>query len=163
VSAFNQTAAPLPDAETVSHLFAARAAEAPGAIAACAGERSWTYGELAHRASAIGRALAARGARRGARVAVVLDPSIDLLAGLVNYLAFLQRAYQVGERDRVLFTTSYAFDASIVEMFWPLAYGARVAIAAGDQRTDPAAIAELVHAHGATVLQGVPLLLAAVA
>jgi amino acid adenylation domain-containing protein len=267
VAAFNQTAAPLPEAPTVAHLFARRVAETPDQVAVAAGERSYSYGELARRTGQIARALAARGVVRNERVAVLLDPSFDLLAsllgivdagaayvpllpdhpeariraivadagirwavstarhgavlagsgvevidldelhdlddpgdsdepaplamlahpddvayviytsgttgapkgieiehrGLVNYLAFLQRDYALDERDCVLLATSYVFDASVVEIFWPLAYGARVAIAASDQRADPAALTELVHAHGVTVLQGVPQLLAAVA
>ncbi|MGH9884961.1 MAG: condensation domain-containing protein, partial [bacterium] len=64
VAAFNQTAAPLPDAPTVGHLFAARAASVPEAIAAVSGERTYSYGELLRRASQIGQALAARGVDR---------------------------------------------------------------------------------------------------
>ncbi|ATB34301.1 non-ribosomal peptide synthetase [Melittangium boletus] len=83
--------------------------------------------------------------------------------GLVNYLEFLQRRYTLERTDCVLMTSSYVFDASIVEIFWPLVSGARVAIASSEQRTDPAQVNELLSRHGVSVLQGVPLFLAAVA
>jgi amino acid adenylation domain-containing protein len=83
--------------------------------------------------------------------------------GLVNYLEFLQRQYELRRDDCVLMTSSYVFDASIVETFWPLAFGARVAVASSEQRKEPAQVGQLLGQHGVTVLQGVPLFLAALA
>jgi amino acid adenylation domain-containing protein len=262
LTSLNQTCAPFAEDLTIAHMFARRATASPGEIAIVAAERSWSYAELARRAGQIGGTLAARGVGRGARVAVLLAPSFDMLAamlgildcgaayvpllpehpesrlqailadagirwaisssehrgklvagdatvlcpddlapgtgeaselavraqpgdvayviytsgttgapkgieiehrGLVNYLEFLQREYQLDGRDCVLLATSHVFDASVVETFWPLAYGARVAIAASDERGNPAVIAQLMRNHGVSVLQGVPPFLAAVA
>ncbi|ATB38937.1 non-ribosomal peptide synthetase [Cystobacter fuscus] len=83
--------------------------------------------------------------------------------GLVNYLEFLQRQYGLERTDCVLMTSSYVFDASIVEIFWPLVSGARIAVASSEQRNDPTQVGQLLVEQGVSVLQGVPLFLAAVA
>jgi amino acid adenylation domain-containing protein len=77
-------------------------------------------------------------------------------AGLAHLLAATQRAYSLGEDDAVLFATSASFDASILDVFWPLTCGARVVVAAAGEARDPARLLARAQARRATVLQLVP-------
>ncbi|MEZ4236224.1 MAG: amino acid adenylation domain-containing protein [Myxococcota bacterium] len=78
---------------------------------------------------------------------------------VVNRLDWAQAAYALGERDVMLQKTTYAFDVSVWELFWPLMTGAHLVIAApGDQR-DPARLAALIDAHGVTAMHFVPSML----
>jgi len=43
---------------------------------------------------------------------------------LLNRLHWMQKAYVLGERDRVLQKTPFSFDVSVWEFFWPLLEGA---------------------------------------
>ncbi|MFE2188759.1 amino acid adenylation domain-containing protein, partial [Streptomyces sp. NPDC059455] len=62
-------------------LFAARVAEAPGAVAVVGADgREWSYGELAERADRVAGALAVRGVGRGDLVGVVMERSVELVA-----------------------------------------------------------------------------------
>jgi amino acid adenylation domain-containing protein len=72
----------LPDG-TMLDLFLAHAAETPGAVAVTCGERRLTYGDLSAAAGRLAAALRGRGAGPGSRVAVCLDRSADLVAGLL--------------------------------------------------------------------------------
>ena len=76
--------------------------------------------------------------------------------GLAHLLAATQRAYQLGAEDAVLFATSASFDASILDVFWPLTCGARVVVAASGEARDPARLLARAQARRATVLQLVP-------
>ena len=58
----------------------------PHAIAAVFGNERWTYEELNSRADALAASLRAVGITRGSIVAIVLDRSLDLLAGLIAIL-----------------------------------------------------------------------------
>lgn len=64
---------PLPE------LLAARAAEQPGSTAVSCGDEQVTYAQLAGRVAAASALLAARGVRRGDRVGVLLERSVDLV------------------------------------------------------------------------------------
>ena len=68
-------------------LFAARAAERPGAPAISDGGRRTSYGELADRAWALAAELRRRGVRRGDRVALLVDRSAAQVAALLGVLA----------------------------------------------------------------------------
>jgi fatty-acyl-CoA synthase len=64
---------------TVATLFAAQAGRQPAAPAAADGARSLTYGELAGRVARLAGVLAARGAGRGARVAILSENRLEYL------------------------------------------------------------------------------------
>src|SRR5580704_5367244 len=72
----------LPDG-TMLDLFLTHAAKTPDAVALTCGERRLSYGDLSAAADRLAAALRGRGAGRGSRVAVCLDRSVDLVAGLL--------------------------------------------------------------------------------
>ncbi|VWD07971.1 non-ribosomal peptide synthetase [Burkholderia lata] len=82
---------------------------------------------------------------------------------LANRVAWMQHAYRLTRDDVVLHKTPFGFDVSVWEFVWPLAIGAKLAIAAPGDHRDPARLAAAIHAHGVTVLHFVPSMLAAFA
>ncbi|KVH32852.1 non-ribosomal peptide synthetase [Burkholderia cepacia] len=82
---------------------------------------------------------------------------------LANRIAWMQHAYRLTRDDVVLHKTPFGFDVSVWEFVWPLAIGAKLAIAAPGDHRDPARLAAAIHAHGVTVLHFVPSMLAAFA
>ena len=83
-------------------------------------------------------------------------------AGVCNLLESTQRDYQLQSSDAVLFLSSYAFDASLLELFWPLVFGGRIVIPAGDDARLPERLVAAILRHGVTVLQCAPLMLDAI-
>ena len=81
-------------------------------------------------------------------------------AGAVNHLAWLAEQFDFGPDDSILQKTPFSFDASVWEIFLPLAHGARVVMAKPDGHQDPAYMAELVRSEAITTLQFVPAMLA---
>ncbi|WP_336947670.1 AMP-binding protein, partial [Asaia sp. HN010] len=49
--------------------------------------------------------------------------------GIVNRLVWMQHAYRLDAGDVVLQKTSFGFDVSVWEFFWPLLAGARLVLA----------------------------------
>jgi amino acid adenylation domain-containing protein/non-ribosomal peptide synthase protein (TIGR01720 family) len=84
-AAVNATAAPLRDA-LLHTLFREQAARQPMATAVVAGGRSMTYGELAARATSLGRRLRSLGARRNALVGVVTEKGWEQVAAVLGVL-----------------------------------------------------------------------------
>ncbi|KWH03957.1 non-ribosomal peptide synthetase [Burkholderia territorii] len=82
---------------------------------------------------------------------------------LANRIAWMQHAYGLTRDDVVLHKTPFGFDVSVWEFVWPLATGAKLAIATPGDHRDPARLAAAIHAHGVTVLHFVPSMLAAFA
>ncbi|HGL4261990.1 non-ribosomal peptide synthetase [Burkholderia dolosa] len=82
---------------------------------------------------------------------------------LANRIAWMQHAYRLTRDDVVLHKTPFGFDVSVWEFVWPLAAGAKLAIAAPGDHRDPARLAAAIHAHRVTVLHFVPSMLAAFA
>ena len=64
-------------------LFRTHAVNNPDAIALICGEQRITYGDLSAVADRLAAALRSHGAGHGSRVAVCLDRSVDLVAGLL--------------------------------------------------------------------------------
>ncbi|RKS76990.1 amino acid adenylation domain-containing protein [Actinomadura pelletieri DSM 43383] len=75
-----------PVADTVLHRFADQVARAPDAVAVTCGPDRLTYGELDRRAARIAGRLTALGAGRGGLVALCLNRSADMIAGIVGAL-----------------------------------------------------------------------------
>jgi amino acid adenylation domain-containing protein len=82
---WNDTAHAFPQA-TLNALIEDQVGRTPCAIAAAFGNERWTYQELNSRADAFASLLRAVGVTRGSIVAIVLDRSLDLLAGLIAVL-----------------------------------------------------------------------------
>ena len=59
--------------------------------------------------------------------------------GLVNHTAWQAAAFGIGARDTVLQRTSISFDASVWELWTPLATGARMLLLSSAAMKDPAA------------------------
>ncbi|WP_268626158.1 non-ribosomal peptide synthetase [Paenibacillus alvei] len=79
--------------------------------------------------------------------------------GIVHLFAGLAQHYSLQVNDTALFHTSYSFDASLLEIFWPLTCGARIFIPHPDEAKDPAALGKLAEEQGVAFLQFVPLML----
>jgi myxalamid-type nonribosomal peptide synthetase MxaA len=79
---------------------------------------------------------------------------------LANTLQVIREHSGYGAQDVGLLKYSFSFDSSVIEMFAPLTSGARLVIAAADERKDPFRLAELIGTHKVTQLDSVPLLLA---
>ena len=80
-------------------------------------------------------------------------------AGLRNRLLWMQRHFPIGSQDTLLQKTSYTFDVSVWEFFWPLLAGARLVLAGPLDHRDPRQLTALISRHGVTVLHFVPSLL----
>ncbi|MGH4032636.1 amino acid adenylation domain-containing protein, partial [Actinomycetota bacterium Odt1-20B] len=77
---------------------------------------------------------------------------------LANFLASMAELFPLTERDRLLAVTTIAFDIAVLEMYLPLLAGATVVIAPRETVVDPARLAALATASGATVMQATPSL-----
>ncbi|WP_410594771.1 non-ribosomal peptide synthetase [Amycolatopsis sp. lyj-23] len=74
----------------------------------------------------------------------------------------MQRRLGYGPDDAVLFKTSYGFDTSLWETFWPLYTGARTVICPADAEKDPVRLIEVIERHRITVVDLTPSVLQAV-
>ncbi|TCP67348.1 non-ribosomal peptide synthetase [Baia soyae] len=81
--------------------------------------------------------------------------------GVINLFEWSQSKYPLSDSDATLFMTPYTFDASLLEILWPLTQGAKVVIPEPEERKNPASIGKLVEKHQITILQFVPVLLEA--
>lgn len=78
-----------------------------------------------------------------------------------NRLRWQQHQIPVGEGDRVLHKTPISFDVHVWELYWPLAEGAAVVIAAPDGHRDPAYLARVIAEQSVTAVHFVPTMLSA--
>ena len=81
--------------------------------------------------------------------------------GLVNRLAWGQKAYGLRPDDRVLQKTPFSFDVSAWEFFWPLLAGARLVMARPGGHRNPAYLVETVQREAITTLHFVPSMMGA--
>ena len=79
--------------------------------------------------------------------------------GIVNLVHSTQARYGLSEKDTLLFITPLSFDASVLDLYWPLCTGALVAVPEPGELRSPTAIAERVRKQGVTVMQTVPIML----
>ena len=82
---WNDTERPIPKG-TLHHAIEEQARRSPNAVAAICGREQWTYARLIARTDTLALALKDRGVHRGSIVAVLLNRSLDLLAGLLAIL-----------------------------------------------------------------------------
>lgn len=78
---------------------------------------------------------------------------------LVNRLEWMQNAFSINSSDRTLFKTPYSFDISILELLWPLCFGATSVIANHHGHKDPNYLADLVIENRVSIVNFVPSLL----
>ncbi|HSU17577.1 non-ribosomal peptide synthetase [Longimicrobium sp.] len=86
VEEWNRTEAEHPRGVCLHEMFESRAEAAPHAVAIVAGEREVTYAELNAKANRLAHHLRGRGVRPDARVAVCLERSPEMVAGLLAVL-----------------------------------------------------------------------------
>ncbi|MBE9167121.1 amino acid adenylation domain-containing protein [Pleurocapsales cyanobacterium LEGE 06147] len=79
--------------------------------------------------------------------------------GLVNRLLWMQEAYQLTAKDRVLQKTPYSFDVSVWEFFWPLLTGATLVLAKPGGHQDSAYLVNLIANEQITTVHFVPSML----
>jgi amino acid adenylation domain-containing protein len=78
-----------------------------------------------------------------------------------NRLLWMQQEYRLSSDDCVLQKTPYSFDVSVWEFFWPLMYGARLAVARPGGHQDVDYLMEVIEEHRVTTLHFVPSMLSA--
>jgi amino acid adenylation domain-containing protein len=79
--------------------------------------------------------------------------------GLLNRILWMQDVYGLEPDDRVLHKTSFSFDVSAWELFWPLAAGARLVVAKPGGHQDSAYLVRLMAGEGITTAHFVPPML----
>ncbi|MFV8987934.1 amino acid adenylation domain-containing protein [Serratia fonticola] len=75
---------------------------------------------------------------------------------VVHYLEWMQAAFHLRQNDVVLNQSSFSFDVSVWEIFWPLTTGASCALIAEEKKYDPSLIANFIQNHQVSVAQFVP-------
>ncbi|HEY6804766.1 MAG TPA: amino acid adenylation domain-containing protein, partial [Pyrinomonadaceae bacterium] len=81
--------------------------------------------------------------------------------GICNRLQWMQETYGLSAADAVLQKTSFSFDVSVWEFFWPLMTGARLVLAQPDGHRDTAYLTEVIKDQRITVVHFVPSMLQA--
>ncbi len=79
--------------------------------------------------------------------------------GICNYLLWIQRAYPLTEKDRVLQRASFGFDVSVREIFWPLIAGAQLVMIRAGNHYDIAYLIQLIRDQHITVVRFEPSVL----
>lgn len=79
--------------------------------------------------------------------------------GICNRLLWMQQEYSLDAADTVLQKTPFTFDVSVWEFFWPLLFGARLAVAPPGAHRDSSALAGLVTQYDVTTMHFVPSML----
>ncbi|WP_271537163.1 non-ribosomal peptide synthetase, partial [Bradyrhizobium sp. CCBAU 45321] len=78
---------------------------------------------------------------------------------LAARLGWMQGEYRLDPAETLLHKTPFSFDVSVWEMLWPLATGARLAIAPPGAHREPRLLVNAVIAHDVTTLHFVPQML----
>jgi len=80
-------------------------------------------------------------------------------AGLCNRLLWMEAAYPLAQNEILIQKTSYAFDVSAWELFWPFMQGAALLLPEPGAEKDPRRLAELIYQHGIRTIHFVPSML----
>ncbi|ANW03875.1 non-ribosomal peptide synthetase [Bradyrhizobium icense] len=78
---------------------------------------------------------------------------------LAARLGWMQAEYRLDAGETLLQKTPFSFDVSVWEILWPLATGARLAIAAPGAHREPRLLADAIVTHEVTTLHFVPQML----
>jgi amino acid adenylation domain-containing protein len=84
---------------------------------------------------------------------------VNVHAGVVNRLLWMQQEYDVGAGDVILQKTPFGFDVSVWEIFLPLISGARLVLARPGGQRDPQYLAGLIAREKITMIHFVPSML----
>ena len=79
--------------------------------------------------------------------------------GICNRLLWMQEKYDLNVSDRVLQKTTFSFDVSVWEFFWPLMTGAALVVAQPEGHRDGAYLLKLISEEAITTLHFVPSML----
>ncbi|WP_223306084.1 non-ribosomal peptide synthetase [Massilia sp. NR 4-1] len=75
---------------------------------------------------------------------------------LSNFVWAMRRELDIGQHDAVLNLTSLSFDIAGLELWLPLACGARIVLISREAAGDPQLLAACIERHGVTVAQATP-------
>jgi amino acid adenylation domain-containing protein len=78
---------------------------------------------------------------------------------VVNLIAWLQRAYDVGPRDRLLAVASFCFDLSVFDVFGILVAGGYVRVADDEELSEPDVLLDLLVEERITIWDSAPAML----
>src|SRR5581483_5458654 len=81
--------------------------------------------------------------------------------GICNRLFWMQDQYKLNDSDRVLQKTSFGFDVSVWEFFWPIMTGAGLVVARPGEHQDVAELINLINREQITTIHFVPSMLQA--
>jgi amino acid adenylation domain-containing protein len=81
--------------------------------------------------------------------------------GICNRLIWMQEEYQLDESDRVLQKTTFSFDVSVWEFFWPLLTGSCLVVAKPEGHRDSAYLIDVITKEQITTIHFVPSMLRA--
>jgi amino acid adenylation domain-containing protein len=79
--------------------------------------------------------------------------------GIRNRLLWMQDEYQLNDMDCILQKTTFCFDDSVIEFFWPLITGAKLVVAIPEGHKDGKYLVKTVIEQGVSTLQFVPSML----
>jgi len=79
--------------------------------------------------------------------------------GICNRLLWMQEMFRLTPQDRVLQKTSFSFDVSVWEFFWPLITGSCIVLACPEGHKDPEYLAQLIQDQKVTTMHFVPSML----
>src|SRR5262249_36484837 len=78
---------------------------------------------------------------------------------LCNLFTWMQRTHGLDGQDALLQKTSFGFDASVSEFFWPLLAGARLVVARPGGHKDPVYLCETIRRNNITTVKFAPSML----
>ncbi len=81
--------------------------------------------------------------------------------GIVNQIDWMQKTYPVVRGDMILQKTPYSFDVSVLEILWPICYGATVVMTRPEHHTNSPYLYELMISQNVTMVHFVPSMLTA--
>ena len=87
--------------------------------------------------------------------------TLNTHVGISNRLCWMQDTYQLTVADRVLQKTTFSFDVSVWEFFWPLMTGARLVLARPGGQSDGPYMVRLIREQGITTMHFTPSMLRA--
>ncbi|TMC24294.1 MAG: amino acid adenylation domain-containing protein, partial [Chloroflexi bacterium] len=79
--------------------------------------------------------------------------------GICNTLLWVQKTYQLTQKDGLLQSTTFSFDPSLEEILWPLTTGARLVIPPAERSQESGYLVWLLAHAAITVLETVPAVL----